>query len=81
MIEDTPVKSDKPKDTIVIKDCGELPADAAVEDGKRSADDTGDGYESHPSGEFMYRRRRKELGNKLRFVCGQTMMRMYMIQP
>ena len=49
LIEDSETKSDKPTETIVIQDCGELSEDAMIEE-KRKADEFGDAYESHPSG-------------------------------
>lgn len=50
MIEETPIKSEKPTEKIVIKDSGELPEDAVIETGKK-VDEYGDGFESHPSDE------------------------------
>ena len=51
LIEDSETKkdTDKPIEVITIDDCGELPADAVVEE-KRKIDEFGDPYESHPSG-------------------------------
>jgi peptidyl-prolyl isomerase D len=49
LVEEAPVKGDKPDETIRIKDCGELAEDVVVEE-KRKADEFGDAYDSYPSG-------------------------------
>lgn len=49
-MEDARTKGDKPDEDIVIKDCGELAADADIGTGKKEKDESGDAYESHPSG-------------------------------
>lgn len=49
LMEDSPIKNDKPEERIVIADCGEMGDEAVIEE-KRQTDEFGDGYESHPSG-------------------------------
>ena len=51
-IENLPTQSgDKPAKDVVIADCGELPADAAVSEASRTADPYGDVYEDFPEDE------------------------------
>lgn len=51
-IENLPTESsDKPTKEVVIVDCGELPADAAVSEASRAADPYGDKYEDFPEDE------------------------------
>lgn len=48
LMEDSPIKNDKPEEKIVIADCGEMGNEEIIEE-KRQKDESGDGYESHPS--------------------------------
>lgn len=51
-IENLPTEAgDKPIKPVVIADCGELPADAAVSEASRAADPYGDKYEDFPEDE------------------------------
>lgn len=51
-IENLPTETgDKPTKPVVIADCGELPADAAVSEASRVADPYGDKYEDFPEDE------------------------------
>lgn len=49
LMEEAPVKNDKPEEKIVIADCGEV-GEGEIFEEKRQADEFGDAYESHPSG-------------------------------
>ena len=48
LIEESPVKQDKPEEKIIIANCGELDSGEVVTE-QRKADEYGDAYESHPS--------------------------------
>lgn len=52
LMEDCPTKGDAPQEKIVIADCGELGDEEIIEE-KRTKDEFGDAYESHPSGKLL----------------------------